>query len=306
MSKLAMPLSADELRDAVRHSRRYDAARLDRILGVDKERGLVEVQANTTWRTLAAHLLPGDAKASAARTTMPSVGESIARNAAGPDGRPAVTHVEAIALVLPEGELRRISRHSNPRLFALAVGGHGLFGVPYSITLRLESLERAVRESETAPPPAAGKRVLQVLVAPEDVDAYLEKARSCAAEWRVAIETIEVRQVREDGETFLRWARRQYAEVSLRLDEGPTLGNAVRLTQLRRQLVDAAIGLGGAFPIASTPEATRTQVQTCYPQLTTFLAEKRRIDPAERLVNAWYLHHRSLLERESCEVRWAH
>src|SRR5919197_1220171 len=134
MSKLPMPLSADELRDAVRHSRHYDAARLDRILGVDEERGVVEVQANTTWRTLAAHLLPGDAKASAARTTTPSVGESIARNAAGPDGRPAVTHVEAIALVMPEGELRRISRQSNPRLFALAVGGHGLFGVPYSIT----------------------------------------------------------------------------------------------------------------------------------------------------------------------------
>ena len=306
MCKLAMPLSADELRDAVRHSRRYEAARLDRILGVDEARGLVEVQANTTWRTLAAHLLPGDGKASAARTTMPSVGESIARNAAGPDGRPAVTHVEAIALVMPEGELRRISRENNPRLFALAVGGHGLFGAPYSITLRLESLERAVRESETAPPAAGGKRVLQVLVPPEDLAAYLDKARSCAAEWRVAIEEIEVRYVREDAETFLRWARQDYVEVSLRLDESATLGNAVRLTQLRRELIDAAIALGGAFPIACTPDATRAQVEACYPELKTFLAEKRRIDPAERLVNAWYLHHRSLLERDSCEVRWAH
>jgi hypothetical protein len=306
MCKLAMPLSADELRDAVRHSRRYDAARLDRILGVDAERGLVEVQANTTWRTLAAHLLPGDARASAARTTMPSVGESIARNAAGPDGRAAVTHVEAIALVMPEGELRRISRESNPRVFALAVGGHGLFGVPYSITLRLESLERAVRESETAPPPAAGKRVLQVLLPPEHVDRYLEKARSCAAEWHLAIEAIDVRRIREDGDTFLRWARREYAEVSLRLDEGGTLGNAVRLTQLRRELIDMAIALGGGFPIACTPEATRAQVQACYPELESFLAEKRRIDPGERLVNAWYVHHRSLLKRESCEVRWAH
>jgi FAD/FMN-containing dehydrogenase len=306
MSKLPMPLSADELRDAVRHSRRYEAARLDRILGVDEARGLVEVQANTTWRTLAAHLLPGDGKASAARTTMPSVGESIARNAAGPDGRAAVTHVEAIALVMPEGELRRISRQSHPQLFALAVGGQGLFGVPYSITLRLESLARAVRESESAPPPAAGKGMLQLLLPPEELESYLATARSCAGEWRVAIEAIEVRRVREDGETFLRWARREYAELSLQLGEGATLGNAVRLTQLRRELIDAAIARGGAFPIACTPEATRAQVEACYPQLKSFLAEKRRIDPTERLVNPWYLHHRSLLERDSCEVRWAH
>ena len=46
---------------------------------------------------------------------MPTVGESVSCNAAGPDGRPAITHVESITLVTPGGELRRVEPHREPR-----------------------------------------------------------------------------------------------------------------------------------------------------------------------------------------------
>ena len=52
-------------------------------------------------------------------------------------------------------------------------------------------------------------------------------------------------------------------------------------------------------------DATRKQVESCYPQLRRFLAEKRRVDPAEKLTNAWYRHYRSLFARGACEVRFA-
>jgi hypothetical protein len=64
---------------------------------------------------------------------------------------------------------------------------------------------------------------------------------------------------------------------------------------VRRELIDAAIAAGGAFHIACTPEATRAQTEACYPQLGRFLAEKRRFDREERLVNAWYRRQRALL-----------
>jgi hypothetical protein len=79
----------------------------------------------------------------------------------------------------------------------------------------------------------------------------------------------------------------------------------VRGTQLRHELIDAAIAAGGSFQIACTPDATREQTEQCYPQLKSFLAQKRHFDPNERLVNGWYLHQRNLLGREACEVRWA-
>jgi hypothetical protein len=114
-----------------------------------------------------------------------------------------------------------------------------------------------------------------------------------------------VRHVLQEDETFLRWARQEYAEVSVLVPEAHTLGGSVRTTQLRRSLIDAAIAHGGTFPIACTPEATRAQTEACYPQLSAFLAQKRRFDPAERIVNPWYRHYCSLLGRESCDVRWS-
>jgi FAD/FMN-containing dehydrogenase len=306
---ISIPLSAAELQDAVRRARGFDPSRLDRILRHDAEGGLVEVQAGATWKALAERFRPGDAQAAGLPTTMATIGESIATNAAGPDGRPAVAHVESLALVTPDGELRRVSRTVHAELFALAVGGHGLFGAPYSVTLRIASLERAVSEAlagtpRVLPEAACPSRWVHVLVPPERVDAYLAEARTACDAWRLAVEAAEVRRTRQEEETFLRWARREFAEVSLRLGDWRALGGAVRTTQARHALIDAAIAHGGSFPIAFTPDATRAQTETCYPQLKRFLAEKRRLDPAGRLVNAWFFRQCAVLGREPCEVRW--
>ena len=43
----SIPLSALELSAAIREARAYDASRLDRVLSIDEDRGLVEVQAST-------------------------------------------------------------------------------------------------------------------------------------------------------------------------------------------------------------------------------------------------------------------
>lgn len=294
---LARPLSAAELCDAMRRERGFDPARLDRILRVDEARGLVEVQPGATWRSLASRLRPDDEQvhASAARTTVPTIGESIARNAAGPDGRPAVSHVESLVIVTPEGELRRVSRQSHPELFALAIGGQGLFGAIYSITLRIGSMMLAVRNGASTPPAELRSDALRLLVPPEALERFLASARACCAGWRVAIETLQVRPTLPEEETFLRWARRDYREVVLQLAQPVTLGSSLKAIQLRRELIDAAIALGGTFHISSTPEATRAQTEACYPQLKTFLAAKRRFDRQERLVNPWYRRQRNLL-----------
>jgi hypothetical protein len=303
-------LSAHELRDAVRHGQRFDPSRLDRILRHEEGRGVIEVQASTPWTAIAAYLRPGEAQAHLAslRTTMPTIGESIARNAAGPDGRPAVAHVDSITLITTEGELRRINRISHRELFSLVVGGHGLFGTIYSVNLRIDSLVRAVNETSPtdAPPPAppSGNRPLLLLVPPDALERFVADAQALCDEWRVQVQGVDVRQVLPEEETFLRWARKEYTEVGLRFAALATIGGAVRDTQLRRELIDAAIAAGGSFPIARTPDATREQVEACYPELPEFLAEKRRLDPAEKLVNSWYMHHRSLFSREDCKVRW--
>jgi FAD/FMN-containing dehydrogenase len=304
----ALPLSAFDLRDAVRQSRRFDPVRLDRVLRLDASRGLVEVQASATWSSVAAYLRPDAPDLAAALRDLGTVGEAVATNAAGPDGRPVVAHIESLTLVTPDGELRRVSRDQHPELFALAVGGQDLFGALYSATLRLESLAGAAAEVEPVerlelPASGAARRSLELLVPPQALEALLAEARGRCAEWRMEIEAVEVRRILPESETALAWARREYAAVRLVLAERRTLGGSVRATQLVRELIDLALSHGGGFPIAATPEATRAQVEACYPGLKRVLAEQRRLDPAGKLSNAWHRHHRALLA-ERCEVRW--
>lgn len=304
-----VPLSALELRDAVRNSKRYDARRLSRVLAVDEHAGVIEVQAHTPWRAIADRLRPGDSQAATTRTTMTTVGESIATNAAGPDGRPAVVHVDSLTVVTPEGELKRISRHAHRELFALIVGGQGLFSALYSVTLRVDTMSRAVAQ-QAAPetlggPLDAAGQVLRLLIPPDRLDACMRELNARCDEWRTAPEGLEVRRILEEDETYLRWAPREYAELGIRLGTPASIGGAVRSAQLARDLIDVAIAHGGSFPIACTPQATRMQIEACYPRLREFLAEKRRIDPAERLTNAWYTRYRGLLHAEKLEVRWS-
>lgn len=306
----SIPLSAFELSAAMREARSYDPSRLDRILRVDEERGLIEVQAATPWKAIAACLRPDDERAARMETTMPTVGESLTYNAAGPDGRPAVTHVESLVLAMPGGELLRVSRSRHPELFALVAGGQGLFGALYSITLHIGSLSQSVNDATDAqvlssPKAGTAARPLRLLLPPDQLEPFLADAEERCREWRMPLAGIKVRRTREENDTFLRWAQREYAAVTLSLAEPPVLGVAVRATQLRRALLEAAIARGGSFPVYCTPDATRAQAEACYPQLAAFLAEKRRIDPGERIVNPWYRHYRRLFSGQQCTVRWA-
>ena len=240
---------------------------------------------------------------------MTTVGESIERNAAGPDGLPAIGHVASLTLVTPAGEIQRVSRNRNPELFALAAGGQGLFGILYSVTLRIETLARAV-ERAAAPermvlrPGSRAWDTVEVLLPPQSLDAFMRETDERCSDWRVPLQSIELRRTQREEDSFLRWACSDYAEVKLALAQPDVLGAAVRATQLRRELIDAAIRAGGRFSIATT-DATREQTEACYPQLRQFLAQKRRYDPDERLLNAWYVRQRGLFTRPGCEVRWA-
>lgn len=309
MNDATVPMSATELRAAMRHARPYEAARLNRVLHADPQRGVVEVQGATAWRTLAEHLRPGDEAARMVTAPLPTVGASIAWNAAGPDGRPTVHHIESLTLVTPDGELRRASRNTNTELFALVVGGQNLFGALYSATLRIDSLARAidealpmeVREAGEAPPAV---RRIQLLCPPDALGVVLEDCRTVCDEWRIAIPRTELRSTAPEDETYLPWARQAYVQATLCIASPERLGASVRLSQVCRALIDASVRRGGSFSIAQGSDASREQVEACYPRLRSLLAEKRRFDPTERLVTPWYRHHRQLLSRPGCESRW--
>ena len=309
--------SADDLRKAMEHARhcalRVDASGLDRVLRLDATHQLLEVQAAAPWRALSAYLgasAPELAALAGLAGFAPTVQESVAANEPGPDGRPVSAHVESMALVTADGELRRASRHSNRELFALAVGGQGVFGVPYSVTLRVTSLRQScatpARETvlDCGTSACTAESDLTLLVPPERLDALLARIREQTAEWRIPVSSAIARRTLPEEETFLRWARREYTQVRLGLATPSGLGGRVRSAQARRAIIDAVIAEGGAFPPAAIFDASREQAEACYPELRAFLAEKRLLDPADRLYNAWYRHTRGLVGLDRVAVRW--
>jgi len=202
--------SADELRNALRQARgqalTLDASGLDRVLHADAARGLLEVQAATSWRELAGYLsargIALDSFASLARLPA-TVGEAVSQASAGPDGLPVSAHVVAATLVTPDGELRRADRHANPQLLELALGGQGVLGVLYSLTLSIESLQRSAAQSAAAVElcmPEAGLAgaaacAIECLLPPEELDGFLHDVRSLVDERRLALLGISVRSL---------------------------------------------------------------------------------------------------------------
>ncbi len=312
--------SADELKSALRRAREralaLDASGLDRVLRLDAPRGILELQAATPWAALleylAPHQIPLQAFANAPQLPA-TVGDAVSLDSPGPDGLAISAHVAALTLVTPDGELRRADPQANRELFSLALGGRGLFGVLYSVTLSLDSLRRSAAEAvppveliipdvrETEPSGEA----LECLLPPGEVDGFLARLRELARERRFVLHGVSVQRQQPARAAFLRCCEREWAGVQLRFGVKATLGASVHAAEIRRLLLGMALERGGMLALRDPRDATREQLNACYPMLATFLAEKRRYDPAERLQNAWY---RCVLAKQrgaSCEVRWA-
>jgi FAD/FMN-containing dehydrogenase len=134
-----------------------DLSPLGRVLDFDRERGIVEVEAGIEWPALLEYLgatQDGARPAWAIRQKQTgadrlSLGGALAANGHGRGLTfpPIVDDVESFTLVGADGTTRTCSRHENAELFRLVVGGYGLFGVIYSIRLRLvprRKVERVV------------------------------------------------------------------------------------------------------------------------------------------------------------------
>ena len=305
--------SPEELRGALHAARdrtlSLDLSALNRMLRLDRRRKRLELQAATSWSSLAAYLSEHGGGAHAgllAQAFCGSVGDSVSANEAGPDGEPLAVHVEAISLVSAQGELRRADRQTNAGLFRLAVGGHGLLGVLYSVTLRIDSLLNAAARAETLVsldlaqpgPKSAEPRAVRFFVPPAKLDAVLESFKELAEEHRVELDSVAVRKVHPEHETVLRWATREWASVQLRYAVRPTLGACAHATEIERRWLGVALQQGGSFPIGTSSLPTLAQFEACYPALREFIAGKRRQDPADRFQNSWYRRVSAMLRSE--------
>jgi FAD/FMN-containing dehydrogenase len=119
----------------------------NRVLKLDRERGLLDVQAGIEWPELIAYLhsaQEGQAKTLSIRQKQTgidrvTIGGTLSANGHGRGLRfpPIVDDVESLVLIDANGKAQNCSRTENVELFSLVIGGYGLFGVIAQVTLRL-------------------------------------------------------------------------------------------------------------------------------------------------------------------------
>jgi FAD/FMN-containing dehydrogenase len=134
-----------------------DMRGLNRIINLDSETGVLEVEAGIQWPDLIGQLVRmqadrerqwGIAQKQTGADRL-SLGGALAANGHGRGltMKPLVSDIESFRLVNAGGDLVDCSRDTNSELFSLVAGGYGLFGVVTSMKLRLsarQELERVV------------------------------------------------------------------------------------------------------------------------------------------------------------------
>ena len=134
-----------------------DTRKLNRVLGFDAERGILEVEAGIEWPELIDYTVGaqqgrseqwGIAQKQTGADKL-TIGGALAANAHGRGltMKPFSSDVESFVLIGPDGKARTCSREENSELFRLVAGGYGLFGVVASVKLRLtrrQKIERVV------------------------------------------------------------------------------------------------------------------------------------------------------------------
>lgn len=406
-----------------------DMRRMCRVLRFDAAAGLVEVEAGIEWPALLDYLAraPDNVAGPGGRrwgirqkqtgADRLSLGGCLSANIHGRGlrMRPFIDDVEAFTLVDAHGGPRHCSRGGNRELFALAIGGYGLFGVIASVTLRLaphQTMRRDVTLLELdelmpafAQRSAAGYAFgdFQFAIDPDSRDfmdlgvfscyqpvdaaappagegkalseqdwrqllhlAHTDKSRAfdcyarhylatdgqlygsdqlqrstyldgyhaaidgalghCGSEvigelyvprqrlvdfMRAAADDFRrhgvdliygtIRLIERDVDSFLPWARQDYACVIFNLHTPHTPDGIAATHGAFRRLIDLAIARGGSFYLTYANAASAEQVSACYPRFGAFLDAKDGLDPERRFQSNWYRHYGALFGRSLSE-----
>ncbi|MGH8286661.1 MAG: FAD-binding protein [Steroidobacteraceae bacterium] len=107
-----------------------------------------------------------------------------------------------------------------------------------------------------------------------------------------------VRLIERDTETFLPWAREDYACIVMNLRVTHTPSGIEKARVAFQRLIDRALERRGSYYLTYHRWARKDQVMRAYPEMVEFLKLKRRYDPQERFQSEWYRHYKTMFAEE--------
>jgi FAD/FMN-containing dehydrogenase len=148
---------------------------------------------------------------------------------------------------------------------------------------------------EQARGPDRSLMITELFVPPEELNGFMAAARGILRESDVQDIYGTIRAIRKDTETFLPWARDDFACIIFNLLTEHTEAGVDRTRRACRALIDAAAARGGSFYLTYHRWASREQLLRCHPRLPEFLDVKERLDPNLVFDSDWHRWLRSTL-----------
>ena len=107
-----------------------------------------------------------------------------------------------------------------------------------------------------------------------------------------------LRLIEQDDETFLPWAKQDYACIIFNLRVEWSEEGRKKAKQDFRMLIDRALELDGSYFLTYHKWARKDQIIQAYPQFVEFLRKKLEYDPDERFQSEWYRHYKQMFASE--------
>lgn len=107
-----------------------------------------------------------------------------------------------------------------------------------------------------------------------------------------------LRLIEKDQESFLAWAKQNYACIIFNLRVEHSKKGVEKAKLDFQKLIDIALDLDGSFFLTYHRWARKDQILKAYPQFIEFLKLKRKYDPAERFQSEWYRHYKRMFDSD--------
>jgi FAD/FMN-containing dehydrogenase len=175
--------------------------------------------------------------------------------------------------------------------FALSTSGQVYWSDEAQMHVFPENYHRELDRRYSAPNKAS-ESMIELFCERESLEAFLGQVREYTRREQVEVIQASVRWLEEDSESYLPYARKPCACVTLDLHLEHTTRGSIRAGDAFRRLIDMALRSGGSYHLAYNRHALRQQIDVCYPQFAQFLRLKKKYDPEELFQSDWYRGYR--------------
>lgn len=175
----------------------------------------------------------------------------------------------------------------------LATDGQIYWSDTHQLSVYLDNYHEELDTKLNAKNPCS-EMITEIYVPLRSLSDFLEQVRKDFRENKVELIYGTIRLIKQDDESFLAWAREDFACIIFNLHVEHSFTGLEKAKIHFQRLIDRSIELGGSFYLTYHRWATRKQILACYPQFADFLSLKMKFDAGEVFQSDWYCHFRKM------------